>query len=113
MEKDLFLQWLLEERKLATKVARDVVSRCKRVESLLGQKLERATTSQAAFDVALTTLRRALPRRNDLLYAMRLYAVFRNPALDTKQYAFYGHATKTRQRGQSRGSRPARWGKPF
>lgn len=104
MDKDLFLQWLLEKHNLAAKVAHDVVSRCKRVESILGHRLETATTSQGAFNASLTKLRQAQPLRNDLLYAMRLYAAFKNPSLDTNKYAFYGN----KKRGELRGPRTAK-----
>jgi hypothetical protein len=90
MDKELFLQWLLAKRRLTLKAARDVVSRCKRIESFLDQMLEDVTVSQAAFNAALTGLRKAYPQRNDLLYAIRLYAGFRNPQLDSRRYAFYG-----------------------
>jgi hypothetical protein len=97
MEKDLFLRWLLEKRRLASKAAQDTVSRCKRIESVLDQKLEKAAASQAAFDAALTGIRRSHPHRNDLLYAIRLYASFKNPNIDPKRWAFYGDSKRTRR----------------
>jgi hypothetical protein len=102
MEKELFLQWLLEKRELASKAAQDVVSRCKRVELILDEKLEKATASQMALDAALTGIWKAHPHRNDLLYAMRLYATFKNPNIDTKRYAFYGELKRMRQPGEAR-----------
>jgi hypothetical protein len=97
MDRDLFLQWVVEKRGLASKAAQDVVSRCKRIESILDQNLEKTVASQHAFDAALTELWRVLPHRNDLLYSMRLYAMFKNPKLDTKRYAFYGDSKRMRQ----------------
>jgi hypothetical protein len=102
MEKDFFLKWLVGERKLAMKAAQDAVSRCKRVESVLDQTLEKATASQSAFDSALTRIWKAHPHRNDLLYAMRLYVSFKNPTVDTKRYAFYGELKRMRQPGEPR-----------
>ena len=102
MEKELFLRWLLGKRNIASKAAQDVVSRCKRVETILDQTLEKATASQAAFDAALTGIWKAHPHRTDLLYAMRLYATFKNPALDKKRYAFYGDLKRMRQPGEAR-----------
>jgi hypothetical protein len=102
MEKELFLQWLLEKRELAFKASRDAASRCKRVEAILGQRLEKATASQVAFDAALTKIWRIHPHRKDLLYAMRLYAGFKNPAIDTKLYAFYGAVNTMRAPGEAR-----------
>jgi hypothetical protein len=98
MEKDRFLRWLLEKRRLALKAAHDTVSRCKRIESVLDQELENAAASQVAFDAALTGLRRAHPHRNDLLYAIRLYASFKNSKIDPKLWAFYGDSKKMRRR---------------
>lgn len=102
MEKELFLQWLMGKREIASKASQDVVSRCRRVESILEQKLEKATASQAAFDNALTEIWRTHPHRNDLLYAMRMYATFKNPAIDIKRYAFYGDSKRMREPGEAR-----------
>jgi len=98
METDLFLHWLIEKRGLALKAAQDAVSRCKRIESVLGQKLEKAVASQAAFDMAITALWRSLPRRGDLMYAMRLYAAFRSPKLNARKKAFYGDEVRGLQK---------------
>jgi hypothetical protein len=87
MDKDLFLRWLLRKRRLKSKVAYDTVSRCKRIESILGQTLESAVASQGAFEAGLTEIKRIRPQYNDLLYAMRLYAMFKNSKLDAKRYA--------------------------
>jgi len=97
MDKELFLRWLLETRKLASKAAGDVVSRCKRVESSLNQTLEKTTISQVMFDAALTRIRGSHPNQNDLLYAMRLYAAFKNPEIDLKRYFFYGASKRKRR----------------
>jgi hypothetical protein len=97
MQNEMFLRWLLEKRKLGSKSAHDALSRCKRIESILGQKLEKAATSQVEFDSALRELRRSLPHRADLMYAMRLFATFKNPRISTKQYAFYGDSENMRQ----------------
>jgi hypothetical protein len=110
MQKELFLRWLLGKRELASKASQDVVSRCKRIESILDQNLEKATASQVAFDAALTGIWRAHPHRNDLLYAMRLYAAFKNPSIDTKRYAFYGGLKRMREPGEPRTRRQLKAG---
>jgi hypothetical protein len=98
MDKEVFQQWLIEKKGLAGKAASDAASRCRRIEAILGQKLEKAAVSQASFDSALTAIWKALPHRGDLMYSMRLYVTFRNPKIDTKKHAFYGQSSEMRKR---------------
>jgi hypothetical protein len=90
MEKSPFLKWLLHNRGCTQKPAHDALSRCKRLEGTLAVPLDKAVSSQTAFNAALERVWRAHPGRNDLLYAMRLYAAFKNPRIDTRKHAFYG-----------------------
>jgi hypothetical protein len=90
MEKVSFQTWLVAKRAFGRKSAQDAASRCKRVEKTLGMPLDRVVSSQEAFNTALQRIWRAHAGRHDLLYAMRLYAAFGNPRIDTRKYAFYG-----------------------
>jgi len=93
MEKLPFVTWLLAKRAFAQKSAQDAASRCKRIEKILGMPLERAVSSQARYDEALERVWR-FSRRNDLLYAFRLYATFKSPRLDIRKHRFYRDLVK-------------------
>ena len=90
MNQRVFQQWLLQKRGLTAKATSDAASRCRRIEAILGHKLEKAAVSQASFDNALTIFRRAFPHRSDLMYAIRLHVTFQNPNIDSKKYPFHG-----------------------
>lgn len=96
MEKAAFFSWLTGKRDLSEKAARDTISRCKRVQDLLEVPLDRAVSSQANFNNALERIRGDFPKRNDLMYSIRLYAEFRNPRIQRQKYAFYGDRAKLR-----------------
>ena len=85
------------KRGLSAKAAGDAVSRCKRLESILGMPLERTVSSQGRFENALERLWQKHPRRNDLLYSLRLYASFHNPRIKPKKYIFYGDVSRLRE----------------
>ena len=93
MEKFAFEQWLVEERGLTGKAARDAASRSKRIELILGRKLDKAAVSQASYDLAIKELAKTHPCRGDLMYAIRLYVAFSNPKIDTRKYGFYGQSS--------------------
>lgn len=89
MNKVAFREWLLVKRSLKPKSAQDALSRCKRLEKALNVSLEQVVASQKAFNSTLAHILRIMPHRNDVLYAMRLYAAFKNPKIDVRKHGTY------------------------
>jgi hypothetical protein len=81
-----FFQWLVNVRGLSEKPAKDILSRCRRIERTFGVELAKVAATQSATDTAVDRIRASL-NRNDVLYAFRLFVTFRNPKVKFVLYA--------------------------
>jgi hypothetical protein len=81
-----FLEWLIKVRGLATRPARDVLSRCRRIERTLGVQLKRVASTQASSDSTIIKIRETFDR-NDVVYAFRLFVNYKNPRVKFDLYA--------------------------
>lgn len=57
MRDEPFNEWLASERGYSDRAARDVVSRCRRIEKILGTSLDRSVRSATGRDTILERLR--------------------------------------------------------